>query len=170
MRFSTLLLCLPFALTLTAAEPIKTEAKADPLKPVIITGKVTNATPLVEGPNDANIVIWTSRILKRSHYLKVRDRASYEFAAASAAVGIELEADGKTIRDVRIALGGVATKPWRLHAVEASLKGKTLDEATLRTAAATSVEGGKSSGHNAFKIELAPKVVARALMTVGDIA
>ena len=71
MRFSTLLLCLPFALTLTAAEPIKTEAKVDPLKPVIITGKVTNATPLVEGPNDANIVIWTSRILKRSHYLKL---------------------------------------------------------------------------------------------------
>lgn len=108
--------------------------------------------------------------LKRSHYLKVRDRASYEFAAASAAVGIELEADGKTIRDVRIALGGVATKPWRLHAVEASLKGKTLGEATLRTAAAASVEGAKASGHNAFKIELAPKVVARALMTVGDIA
>jgi xanthine dehydrogenase YagS FAD-binding subunit len=107
--------------------------------------------------------------LKRSHYLKVRDRASYEFAAASAAVGIELEADGKTIRDVRIALGGVATKPWRLHAVEAPLKGKTLNEVTLRTAAAASVEGAKSSGHNAFKIELAPKVVARALMTVGDI-
>jgi xanthine dehydrogenase YagS FAD-binding subunit len=108
--------------------------------------------------------------LKRSHYLKVRDRASYEFAAASAAVGIELEDDGKTIRDVRIALGGVATKPWRLRAVEASLKGKSLDEATLRTAAAASVTGAKSSGHNAFKIELAPKVVARALMTVGDIA
>lgn len=108
--------------------------------------------------------------LKRSHYLKVRDRASYEFAAASAAVGIELEADGKTIRDVRIALGGVATKPWRLHAVETSLRGKSLDEASLRAAAAASVKGATSSGHNAFKIELTPKVVARALMTVGDIA
>lgn len=108
--------------------------------------------------------------LKRSHYLKVRDRASYEFAAASAAVGIELEEDGKTVRDVRIALGGVATKPWRLRAVEASLRGKILDQATLRTAAAASVTGAKSSGHNAFKIELAPKVVARALMMVGDIA
>ncbi|MBY5822000.1 xanthine dehydrogenase family protein subunit M [Rhizobium leguminosarum] len=108
--------------------------------------------------------------LKRSHYLKVRDRASYEFAAASAAVGIEFEADGKTIRDVRIALGGVATKPWRLRAVEEALKGKPIDEATLRTAAATAVDGAKSSGHNAFKIELTPKVVARALMTVGDIA
>ncbi|MBY3031699.1 xanthine dehydrogenase family protein subunit M [Rhizobium leguminosarum] len=108
--------------------------------------------------------------LKRSHYLKVRDRASYEFAAASAAVGIEFEADGKTIRDVRIALGGVATKPWRLRAVEDALKGKPIDEATLRTAAAAAVDGAKASGQNAFKIELTPKVVARALMTVGDIA
>lgn len=116
------------------------------------------------------IEIPRSAALKRSHYLKVRDRASYEFAAASAAVGIELEADGKTIRDVRIAVGGVATKPWRLRAVESALKGKTLDEATLRTAAASAVEGAKSNGHNAFKIKLTPKVVARALMAVGDIA
>ncbi|MBB3398799.1 xanthine dehydrogenase family protein subunit M [Rhizobium sp. BK060] len=108
--------------------------------------------------------------LKRSHYLKVRDRASYEFAAASAAVGIELEDDGKTIRDVRIALGGVATKPWRVRSVEDALKGKQLDEARLRSAAAASVQGSRSSGHNAFKIDLAPKVVARALMTVGGIA
>ena len=108
--------------------------------------------------------------LKRSHYLKVRDRASYEFAAASAAVGIELEPDGKTVRDVRIAVGGVATKPWRLRAVEDALKGKPIDEATIRTAAAAAVDGAKSSGHNAFKVELTPKVVARALMTVGDIA
>jgi xanthine dehydrogenase YagS FAD-binding subunit len=108
--------------------------------------------------------------LKQSHYLKVRDRASYEFAAASAAVGLELEADGTTIRDVRIALGGVGTKPWRVRAVEQSLKGKPLDEATLRDAASAAVEGARSSGHNGFKIGLAPKVVARALMTAGDIA
>nr|WP_246779099.1 hypothetical protein [Rhizobium sp. BK650] len=108
--------------------------------------------------------------LKRSHYLKARDRASYEFAAASAAVGIEFEPDGKTVRDVRIAVGGIATKPWRLRAVEGALKGKPIDEATLRTAAAAAVDGSKSSRHNAFKIELTPKVVARALMTVGDIA
>lgn len=126
--------------------------------------------PLAPGEMIVGIEIPRSPALQRSHYLKVRDRASYEFAAASAAVGIELEADGKTIRDVRIAVGGVATKPWRLRAVEASLKGKTLDEATLRAAAAASVKGAKSSGHNAFKIELTPKVVARALMTAGGIA
>ncbi|MER8576014.1 xanthine dehydrogenase family protein subunit M [Mesorhizobium sp. M1409] len=125
---------------------------------------------LSPGEMIVGIEIPRSAALERSHYLKVRDRASYEFAAASAAVGIELEADGKTIRDVRIAVGGLATKPWRLRAVENLLKGKTLDEATLRSAAAAAGDGAKSSGHNAFKIELAPKVVARALMTVGDIA
>ncbi|MBY2910866.1 FAD binding domain-containing protein [Rhizobium leguminosarum] len=108
--------------------------------------------------------------LKQSHYLKVRDRASYEFAAASAAVGIEFESDGKTVRDVRIAVGGVATKPWRLRAVEDALKGRPIDEATLRTAAAAAVDGARSSGRNGFKIELTPKVVARALMTVGEIS
>ena len=127
-------------------------------------------TSLSAGEVIVGIDVPRSAALKRSHYLKVRDRASYEFAAASAAVGLELEADGKTIREVRIAVGGVATKPWRLRAVEASLKGKTLDEVTLRAAAAATVEGAKSSGHNAFKIDLAPKVVARALMTIGGVA
>jgi CO/xanthine dehydrogenase FAD-binding subunit len=132
-------------------------------------------TPHIEHrlPPGAMIVeveIPRSAALKRSHYLKVRDRASYEFAAASAAVGLEMDAGGRIIRDVRIAVGGVATKPWRLRAVEASLRGKTLDEATLRMAAAAAVDGAKSSGHNEFKIELAPKVVARALMAIGGIA
>ncbi|RWM71475.1 MAG: xanthine dehydrogenase family protein subunit M, partial [Mesorhizobium sp.] len=67
-----------------------------------------------------------SAAAKRSTYLKVRDRQSYEFAAASAAVGIEFEADGRTIRDLRVALGGVATRPWRARAVEEALKGKLL--------------------------------------------
>ncbi|ESZ44101.1 FAD binding domain-containing protein [Mesorhizobium sp. RSR565B] len=125
---------------------------------------------LSPGEMIVGIEIPRSAALERSHYLKVRDRASYEFAAASAAVGIELEADGKTIREVRIAVGGLATKPWRLRAVENLLKGKTLDEATLRSASSAAGDGAKSSGHNAFKIELAPKVVARALMTVGGIA
>ncbi|PPU44713.1 FAD-binding molybdopterin dehydrogenase [Xanthomonas arboricola] len=116
------------------------------------------------------IEIPRSPALKRSHYLKVRDRASYEFAAASAAVGLELEADNITIRQARIAVGGVATKPWRLHQVEALLNGATLDERTLRTAAAASVDEAKVSGHNAFKIALTPSVVARALMQVGGIA
>lgn len=111
-----------------------------------------------------------SAALRRSHYLKVRDRTSYEFAAASAAVGLELEPDGKTVRDVRVALGGVATFPWRARAVEQALVGKTLDEATIRAAATKAVEGARAREHNQYKITLAPKVVARALMTVGGLA
>jgi CO/xanthine dehydrogenase FAD-binding subunit len=108
--------------------------------------------------------------LKRSHYLKVRDRASYEFAAASAAVGIEFEADSRTIRDVRIALGGVGTKPWRARAVEQALIGKPFIEKVLREAAGHAVDGAQAREHNGFKIILAPRVVARALMTAGGLA
>ncbi|MBB6575397.1 MULTISPECIES: FAD binding domain-containing protein [Xanthomonas] len=108
--------------------------------------------------------------LKHSHYLKVRDRASYEFAAASAAVGIELESDGRTIRDVRIALGGVGTKPWRARAVEQALIGKTFSEPMLREAAKHSIDGAEAREHNGYKITLAPRVVARALMTAGGLA
>lgn len=127
-------------------------------------------TTLAPGEIIVGVEIPRSAALKRSHYLKVRDRASYEFAAASAAVGLELEANGKTIREVRIALGGIATKPWRLRSVEAELKGKPLTEAMLRAAAAAAVNDAKASGHNDFKIGLTPRVVARALMLVGGIA
>jgi xanthine dehydrogenase YagS FAD-binding subunit len=108
--------------------------------------------------------------LKRSHYLKVRDRASYEFAAASAAVGLEFEDDGHTIKDVRIALGGVGTKPWRARQVEHALIGKPFTEKVLRDAARHAVDGAQAREHNGFKIVLAPRVVARALMTVGGLA
>ncbi|MGN2407845.1 FAD binding domain-containing protein [Pseudomonas syringae] len=108
--------------------------------------------------------------LRRSHYLKVRDRASYEFAAASAAVGIEFEDDGRTLKDVRIALGGVGTKPWRAREVEQALIGQPLSEKRVREAALHVVEGARVREHNGFKIVLAPRVVARALMTVGGLA
>lgn len=108
--------------------------------------------------------------LKRSHYLKVRDRASYEFAAASAAVGVEFEEDGSTIKDIRIAMGGVGTKPWRTRAVEQALMGKSFTEKSIREAARGAVDGAHAREHNSFKITLAPRVVARALMTVGGLA
>ncbi|TIX45195.1 MAG: xanthine dehydrogenase family protein subunit M, partial [Mesorhizobium sp.] len=104
-----------------------------------------------------------SAAARRSTYLKVRDRQSYEFAAASAAIGLELEGDGRTIRDIRVALGGVATKPWRARAVENELKGKTLTEATVRKASELAMEGAVDHGANHYKIELAPRVVARAI-------
>ncbi|ESX97429.1 xanthine dehydrogenase family protein subunit M [Mesorhizobium sp. LNJC405B00] len=116
------------------------------------------------------ISIPASGTARRSTYLKIRDRQSYEFAAASAAVGIDFEADGRTIRDLRVALGGVATKPWRAHAVEAALKGKVLSEDRVRAASLLAVEGAIGHGANHYKIELAPRVVARAILKTGAMA
>lgn len=111
-----------------------------------------------------------SAAARRSTYLKVRDRQSYEFAAASAAAGIEFEADGRTIRDLRVALGGVATRPWRARAVEAALKGKVLEADAVRRASLLAVEGAVDHGANHYKIELAPRVVARAILKLGETA
>lgn len=111
-----------------------------------------------------------SAAARRSTYIKVRDRQSYEFAAASAAVGLELEADGRTIRDIRVALGGVATRPWRARAVEDALKGKLLEEDTVRAASLLAMEGAVDHGANHYKIELAPRVAARAILKLGETA
>ena len=98
---------------------------------------------------------------KRSLYLKVRDRESYEFALASAAVALDLE--GSTIRNARIALGGVATVPWRAVAAEAVLHHKTLDGTTEQAAADAAFAGAKGHGQNDFKIELGKRTLIRAL-------
>jgi xanthine dehydrogenase YagS FAD-binding subunit len=116
------------------------------------------------------VTIPASAAAKRSTYLKVRDRQSYEFAAASAAVGIEFEADGRTIRNLRVALGGVATKPWRARAVEKALKGKALEPDAVKRASLLAMEGAVAHGANHYKIELAPRVITRAILKVGGIA
>jgi xanthine dehydrogenase YagS FAD-binding subunit len=124
-------------------------------------------TVLERGEIITSITVKASPLAMNSTYLKVRDRQSYEFAAASAAVGLELEPDGVTIRDIRVALGGVATKPWRTTAVEDALRGRLLDERTIRAASRAAVVGALSRGRNAYKIDLAPRVVARAILKVG---
>jgi xanthine dehydrogenase YagS FAD-binding subunit len=116
------------------------------------------------------ITIPASAAARHSTYLKVRDRQSYEFAAASAAVGIEFEADRETIRDIRIGLGGVATKPWRARAVEDVLRGKVLEPETIKSASRLAVEGAIAHGGNHYKIELAPRVVERAILKSGAMA
>ncbi|MBZ9793110.1 xanthine dehydrogenase family protein subunit M [Rhizobium sp. 3T7] len=124
-------------------------------------------TLLERGEMVMAINIPASPVARTSTYLKVRDRQSYEFAAASAAVGLELEADGKTIRDIRVALGGVATKPWRARSVEKALIGKVLDAGTVEKASRLAMEGAVADGGNRYKIELAPRVVARAILNMG---
>ncbi|EJL52767.1 aerobic-type carbon monoxide dehydrogenase, middle subunit CoxM/CutM-like protein [Rhizobium sp. CF122] len=127
-------------------------------------------TILERGEMVMAINIPAAPVARASTYLKVRDRQSYEFAAASAAVGLELEADGKTICDIRVALGGVATKPWRARSVEKALIGKVLDAGTVEKASRLAMEGAVANGGNRYKIELAPRVVARAILNMGGLA
>jgi xanthine dehydrogenase YagS FAD-binding subunit len=101
---------------------------------------------------------------KNSHYLKVRDRASYAFALVSVAVAVDL--DGGKLRDLRIALGGVAHKPWRAGNAEAVLRGQAPTDELLARAGAEAVAGARGYAHNAFKVELAQRAVVRALQTV----
>jgi xanthine dehydrogenase YagS FAD-binding subunit len=103
---------------------------------------------------------------RASHYLKVRDRESYEFALVSAAAAVAT--DGRRLRAVRIALGGVAHKPWRLTAAEAALRDVSLDDIdTLKSAIAGSFTDARPLTHNGFKVELAQRVALRALHTAG---
>lgn len=98
---------------------------------------------------------------RRSLYLKVRDRESYEFAVASAAVALDQADD--TVRNARIALGGVATVPWRAVEAEALLRGKPIDEQNATAAADAAFAGAKGYGHNDFKIALGKRTLVRAL-------
>jgi xanthine dehydrogenase YagS FAD-binding subunit len=122
-------------------------------------------TGLEPGEVIAAITVPASRAARRSHYLKVRDRASFEFAVVSAAVALDM--DGNRIRQARVAVGGVGTKPWRVPRVEAALAGASLDAAQLRRAAALAAQGAQGRGHNDFKIELMQRAIVRAVETAG---
>lgn len=100
---------------------------------------------------------WT----RHSRYVKLRDRASFEFALVSAAVALDVR--GSTIRTARVALGGVAPKPWRAPAAEAALVGQPANAATFARAAALATDGAHPASRNGFKVRLAQRAVARAL-------
>ena len=97
----------------------------------------------------------------RSHYLKLRDRAQYEFALASAAAVVEVS--GGKIQRARIALGGVGTKPWRSREAEQALQGQEANGSVFRKAADAAMDGAKPLANNGFKIELAKRAIVRAL-------
>jgi xanthine dehydrogenase YagS FAD-binding subunit len=125
---------------------VETNIRADE----IITAVIIPVTP------------WTAR----SRYLKVRDRESYAFALASAAVALDL--DGEEVREARIGLGGLATVPWRAREAEAELAGKRLDEETASRAAEAAFAGAAPREHNAFKIALGRETLVRALLDTRD--
>lgn len=103
---------------------------------------------------------------RRSTYHKIRDRESYAFALASAAVALDM--DGNRVRRAHIALGGVSTRPWRARAAEQSLTGLRLTPETALTAGRAALEGARSGKHNAFKIDLGARTVADALMIAAE--
>lgn len=121
---------------------------------------------LEHGELITHLVIPRLPAARRSHYLKVRDRASYEFALASAAVVLDLEGD--TIRVARLGLGGIATKPWRATEAEHFMAGRNASDTTFRDAAEIALAGAVAGEHNHFKIELAKRTVVRAFTTARE--
>jgi xanthine dehydrogenase YagS FAD-binding subunit len=99
---------------------------------------------------------------RRSTYVKVRDRQSYEFALCSAAVALDIR-DSRVV-DARVAVGGVATRPWRLAAVETALRGAPATEAAFEDAASVAAEGARPLPGNGFKVSLLKRTVVRALI------
>jgi xanthine dehydrogenase YagS FAD-binding subunit len=138
--------------------------------PLLDLHRLPESTPHVETTLEAGEVISAVRVpftaaAAHSHYLKVRDRASFEFAVVSAAVGLDM--DGDRIRESRVALGGVGTKPWRAFNVEAALAGTTLEPQSLRRAAAHAAAGSHGYGGNDYKIELMQRAIVRAIAELG---
>jgi xanthine dehydrogenase YagS FAD-binding subunit len=125
------------------------------------------AKPDVEATLEFNELILRIRVPvtplgRASTYHKIRDRESFAFALASAAVALQMEAD--TVRDARIAVGGLATRPWRARAAEQALVGQPLTAQAARAAGDAALQGAKASDDNRFRIELGARTIADALM------
>jgi xanthine dehydrogenase YagS FAD-binding subunit len=125
------------------------------------------ATPNIDTTLEFNELILRIRVPRTplgraSTYNKIRDRESFAFALASAAVALQMDRD--TVGDVRIALGGLATRPWRARAAEKILIGRPLSTQAARAAGDAALQGAKASDDNRFRIELGARTVADALM------
>ena len=137
--------------------------------PLVDFYKLPGATPQLEnhlapGELITAITVPAAAHARRSHYLKVRDRASYAYALVSAAVGLDVQ--NGLVKSARAALGGVGTVPWRAPAVEKYLVGKPVSEDNFRAAAALAVRKAAPREHNKFKIELAQRTLTRAFLEI----
>ncbi|TPI28938.1 xanthine dehydrogenase family protein subunit M [Mesorhizobium sp. B3-2-1] len=162
-----------FAQALIALDAVvEVEGQRGPRKiPFASLHRLPGDTPNIETDLAADEVIVAIDVplgawSRRSRYLKIRDRESYAFALASAAVALEM--DGDTVRQARIALGGVATVPWRARAAEDALRGNALDDKAARAAAEAAFADAKPREHNAFKIPLGKRTLVRALLETRD--
>lgn len=136
-------------------EQLHTPADMPQRETVLAPGELITGFVVPAGP-------WT----RRSTYVKVRDRQSYAYALASAAVALDMSGD--VVREARIALGGVAYRPWRAHEAEAALVGKPLTEATALVAANAAFAQASPREMNRYKIELGRRTVVRALLQARD--
>ena len=133
----------------------------------LLPGKTPQRETMLEpGELIVALTIPNTAHARRSTYLKVRERRSYAYALASAAVGLDVQAG--TIRSARVALGGVGTKPWRSPEAEKVLTGAPATEATFRAAAAAALRGAQPREENRFKVELAQNTLVQALLAVSS--
>jgi len=116
---------------------------------------------LAPGEMILGVEIPDNNFAKHSHYLKIRDRQSYAFALVSVAAALDIS--GGTIRNARLAMGGVAHKPWRLFEAERSLIGKPVSEESFKHAAQIAMQGARAYEYNAFKLRMAPAAITEAL-------
>jgi xanthine dehydrogenase YagS FAD-binding subunit len=126
-------------------------------------------TNLEKGEMIVGVEIPDAPVFGHVHYLKVRDRASYAFALLSVAVALNID-EQKRIVAVRLAMGGVAHKPWRLHEAEKLLTGQIISEDLFENAGQVSMEGAKSFKHNFYKLKLAPNAIVQALKIAAGFA
>jgi xanthine dehydrogenase YagS FAD-binding subunit len=164
---------LAVALVALDAEVIARDGKGERRIPVADFFRLPGATPdrehdLRPGELIAAVEVPTGPEMQRSGYLKVRDRESFEFALASAAVAIDIRAG--LVRAARVAVGGVATVPWRLPEVERALVGQSPSAALWTAAAARAADGAKPLSENGFKVELVKRTVERQLAILGAAA
>jgi xanthine dehydrogenase YagS FAD-binding subunit len=139
--------------------------------PIAEFHRLPGATPHVEtslGPTEliTAIDLPAGPYAKNWRYVKVRERASYAFALAAAAVALEM--DGDTIKSARVALGGVATKPWRVPDAERTLAGAKAGEAAFKAAADVALRDAKPRRHNQYKVTLAHRLLLRALTLAAE--
>lgn len=145
-------------------------AKGERTIPISEFHRLPGATPQLDTNLEPDELILSidlppSPYARHCHYLKVRDRASYDFALISVAAALDLA--GERVRSARVALGGVAPKPWRSEEAEQALTGQKISSELFQAAASQVVLGAKPYQHNAFKVELAKRGVVRALTLAG---
>jgi xanthine dehydrogenase YagS FAD-binding subunit len=141
----------------------------DRVVPLVDFYRLPGDTPHLEnelstGELIVEVVLPPLRWARHSTYVKIRDRRSYEFALASAAVALDLR--GRTVHDARVAVGGVGTRPWRLPEVEAALRGKPATPENFVAAARLAVVGARPLTRNGFKVPLVQRTIVRALTSV----